>query len=437
LGNTEAGSCSKGEGEGSWYTSSECEGGGYAPFEGNTYVHGRYIDEVITARLDGADYYYHRDDLYNVTALTDGAGAVDERYEYSPFGAPSIYNASGTKIESSAYRNDVLFTGQRYDAETGLYYYRLRNYDPQLGRFISPDPIGAWGDPNNLGNTYAYVGNSPWMGVEPMGLSMADIPDSLINEIQTVADSVMAMSPPPGLGKLDAGTWWHGRFREQLDGLGNPRILTEKSIGQNGNLVKWGEGLSKRPDAIILKQGVTIKDVVKSNSFAGLVDGVVDLKTGVTGISNSWAREVARRLEVPLSDIQTVRGGANLGNTIGLAKCLGKKFGGKALVVAGVLLAYQDARAQGWGTDEAQLYAAASVFGGDLLLDAFNDGGEAFWGFAEKHGNNEMIVQHIDTLHAIMDEVNIGNESYDQRGLDSLLNQGKTPTVGDILSLGW
>ena len=35
-----------------------------------------------------------------------------------------------------------MFTGRRFDAETELYYYRARYYEPKLGRFLQTDPIG-------------------------------------------------------------------------------------------------------------------------------------------------------------------------------------------------------------------------------------------------------------------------------------------------------
>ena len=53
----------------------------------------------------------------------------------------------------------------------GLYYMRARYYDPQVGRFISEDPLGFDGGDLNL---YAYVGNSPVMGVDPSGLCVKD-----------------------------------------------------------------------------------------------------------------------------------------------------------------------------------------------------------------------------------------------------------------------
>ena len=41
-----------------------------------TYVHGPYIDEVVQMQRGGADYYYHRDDQYNVMAVTTDRKSV-------------------------------------------------------------------------------------------------------------------------------------------------------------------------------------------------------------------------------------------------------------------------------------------------------------------------------------------------------------------------
>ena len=51
----------------------------------------------------------------------------------------------------------------------GLYYYRLRYYDPEAGRFVSRDPLGMWGDPGQRGNAQNYCGNNPVNGVDPLG----------------------------------------------------------------------------------------------------------------------------------------------------------------------------------------------------------------------------------------------------------------------------
>ena len=92
-----------------------------------------------------------------------------ERYDYGHFGQPEFYNAAGTPLTGTAYGNPYLFTGRRFDPESGFYYYRARYYDPRVGQFTTRDPIGVWGDPLNMGNGYAYVGNNPWTLVDPIG----------------------------------------------------------------------------------------------------------------------------------------------------------------------------------------------------------------------------------------------------------------------------
>ena len=82
-------------------------------------------------------YYYHTDDLFNVMAVTNAAGAVVERYEYQDYGEPSFFDSSGGAIGGSAIGNPYLFTGRRYDLETGLYNYRTRYLDPKAGRFTN------------------------------------------------------------------------------------------------------------------------------------------------------------------------------------------------------------------------------------------------------------------------------------------------------------
>ena len=58
-----------------------------------------------------------------------------------------------------------LYAGRRYDAETGLYYVRARYYDPDLGRFLSRDPLGYAAG----ANLYLYAGGNPAVYTDPDG----------------------------------------------------------------------------------------------------------------------------------------------------------------------------------------------------------------------------------------------------------------------------
>jgi RHS repeat-associated protein len=124
------------------------------------YTHGPGIDEPLLLELDGQPYVYHADGLGSISALTDATGAVVQRYAYTAFGTPTV---SGDADSVQPYT----FTGREWEAETGLYYYRARYYDPRSGRFLSADPIGFAGGDINL---YGYVRNDPVNWLDPEGL---------------------------------------------------------------------------------------------------------------------------------------------------------------------------------------------------------------------------------------------------------------------------
>ena len=58
-----------------------------------------------------------------------------------------------------------LFQGREYDSETGLYYFRARYLDPNLQRFLTPDPLGYQDGPN----LYASFQNNPGVYTDPQG----------------------------------------------------------------------------------------------------------------------------------------------------------------------------------------------------------------------------------------------------------------------------
>jgi RHS repeat-associated protein len=128
----------------------------------------RYIDDLVTYRNGSTDYYIIQDTNWNIVALTNAAGVVQERYTYSSFGKLNVFDASFVPKSASTYNLTRTFTGQVLDAETGLMLYRNRVYHPTLGRFLQRDPIGYERDVSSL---YKYVKNQPITANDKLGLS--------------------------------------------------------------------------------------------------------------------------------------------------------------------------------------------------------------------------------------------------------------------------
>ena len=114
---------------------------------------------MIDVADSSAVYYYHYDGSGSVVALIDSSGDSCQSYEYSAYGQVAA-------SDPNFIANPYMFTGRRFDYETGLYYYRARYYNPYIGRFLQTDTIG-YGSGMNL---YAYCGNNPVCRADPIGL---------------------------------------------------------------------------------------------------------------------------------------------------------------------------------------------------------------------------------------------------------------------------
>ncbi len=104
--------------------------------------------------------YYHSDQAGSTLALTDSAGEVTGRAEYTPYGV--ISHTSG--VMDTPYLFNGAY-GVQTDFQTGLIHMRARYYHPWLGRFLSEDPIQFEGGMN----WFAYCGGDPLMRIDPDG----------------------------------------------------------------------------------------------------------------------------------------------------------------------------------------------------------------------------------------------------------------------------
>lgn len=104
--------------------------------------------------------YFYTDHQGSVLATTDANGVVTSTKDYKPYGI----SAMGNSGESLGY------TGHVEDSDAGFIYMQARYYDPEVGRFLSPDSATyAPGGVLTIGE-FQYAGDNPYKYIDPTGM---------------------------------------------------------------------------------------------------------------------------------------------------------------------------------------------------------------------------------------------------------------------------
>jgi RHS repeat-associated protein len=155
---------------------------------GNSYVYDGYNRRVKTQDCKGTSYSMYSQSgrlLYRevngkpVSYIFLGdkliakegimPASTNSRMHYKPFGA---------SIEQA--KDEVGYTGHKFDTDLGLSYMQARYYDPVIGRFYSNDPVG-FKNVHNF-NRYAYANNNPYKYVDPDGREIKSIQKDVIRK---------------------------------------------------------------------------------------------------------------------------------------------------------------------------------------------------------------------------------------------------------------
>ncbi|MBP2605693.1 RHS repeat-associated core domain-containing protein [Acinetobacter calcoaceticus] len=170
-------------------------------------------------------YYIVTDHLNTPRRLVDGVShAVVWSWDSTAFG---VGNPTGSITFN------LRFPGQYYDVGTNQFYNHNRFYNPELGRYMEPDPIGLEGGLN----PYAYAGSNPVMNVDPSGLEISAMSNGAMSNV------IMPFSLPndyffgdfPTVAQANANLTINGGSGRNLN-VNASRLMVEP----NGS-GKWGQ----------------------------------------------------------------------------------------------------------------------------------------------------------------------------------------------------
>jgi RHS repeat-associated protein len=133
---------------------------------GGTFTHYYTLNGQPIAYRDNSTLNWLWTDHLGSTSVTKTAAGSAVKQRYTPW---------GTLRTDGNLTTDNHFTGQTADQATGLAHYNARYYDPQTGRFISPDTIIPTASNGQSYNRYGYVRNNPISRVDPTGHIDRDI----------------------------------------------------------------------------------------------------------------------------------------------------------------------------------------------------------------------------------------------------------------------
>lgn len=236
------------------------------------YILNKLVGFEYTSNSGTREYLYIRNIQGDITSIIDTEGNIICTYTYDGYGNHIVLDENGkedTSLTSIGHLNPFRYRGYFFDEESGLYYLNSRYYDPETGRFISPDVLSILdetkGQINGL-NLYMYCNDNPIMFYDPngnfaigaflMGLAVSSLVSwgltqifgaqifggmsSIVNGASAILTSVSLFAFGPigwvigGIGIVAGLTSIAFGIAEIQEGLGYGNWL--KSIGITGNL---------------------------------------------------------------------------------------------------------------------------------------------------------------------------------------------------------
>ena len=229
--------------------------------------------QPVGMKYNGVQYWYQKNMQGDVVRILNASGAEVVSYAYDAWG--KVLSVSGSLSSTVGAANPFRYRGYYYDTETGWYYLNSRYYDPNVGRFLSPDNANLLlASPRALTdkNLYAYCDNNPVMRTDDNGdfwhIAVGGLLGGLIGGIAQVASNII-------------------EGENAFDGVGAAFI----SGAASGALASTGVGIvgSIVGNAGISMIGNAATQVVENNGFDDfdvgdmLIDGAIGGISGAVG----------------------------------------------------------------------------------------------------------------------------------------------------------
>ncbi|MGH8175586.1 MAG: phospholipase effector Tle1 domain-containing protein, partial [Steroidobacter sp.] len=244
-----------------------------------------YLDHHPVAMLDnGVPYWIHTNHLGAPQAITNEARIVVWRAEYEPFGLAEVHDdpdGDGRKLSLN-----LRLPGQYADEESGTYYNIMRDYDPETGRYLTPDPLGVF----DGANTFAYVGGDPLSAFDALGLYLFAFDGTWIDRSRGTLTNVELFRQyyDPTFNEANS-------FYRRGIGTGDPNdsdLANSVDRVLGGAFGFGGENLIRdalrRLDELVANSGV-------GNNFDGVID-IVGFSRGAA-VARAFANEVYGRID--------------------------------------------------------------------------------------------------------------------------------------------
>ncbi len=288
----------------------------------------------LAMRVDGQTYAIHTDQRMAAIAMTDASGRPVWRAEHSAFGE--------TRLVQQDVENPWRLMNQYFDSETGLNYNVARYYDPQLGRYLTVDPLL---DDGGSANYYGYANGDPINKADPTGLFLLT---AIV--VGAIAGAVIAGAIEAYKQSGKKGTLWE-----------KTKAVAKKAA--IGGVVGAVGGLA---GGLAVMGGAAVAGV-----------SVAALEVGAASLGTLAAIGAAEGIAGGLAEVcfeASLEGRAPTGTELAIAVLVGGGIGAVSLGVGGVMASRAARKAANETTEKASRQLAEEViedqwcFTGDTLV---------------------------------------------------------------------